>query len=326
MPAPKISILLPLYKVEKYVTACLQSILAQTSYDFEIIAVDDCSPDLSGKIVADILGAQSTIPWKLITNSANVGLAETRRIAANHASGDYVLCVDSDDHIDRDLLRIVAREAAQYDADVVIFAATNVYADGSVNYLIESDDTVITGIQAVEKILGLSLQAYCWNKLVRRSIFIQVEHPSGLIYEDICVSVQTLAQARTVRLIPDRLYFYVLRDSGISTSFNPKVTDLFAILDLVEKTTRLLPIEDYRRLFFRLKYIYGFRTIAFQAAMRAPDYKSAKPILLSVARKLHLAHLRAMYADDRPRLTFVMCLLKIHPRIFYGFTRRFSNR
>jgi hypothetical protein len=59
--------------------------------------------------------------------------------------------------------------------------------------------------------------------------------------------------------------------------------------------------------------------------MRAPDYKSAKPILLSVARKLHLAHLRAMYADDRPRLTFVMCLLKIHPRIFYGFTRRFSN-
>jgi glycosyltransferase involved in cell wall biosynthesis len=326
MPAPKVSVLLPMYNVEPYVEACLMSLLAQTSSDFEIIAVDDRSPDRSGEIAERILKAQNKVPWKLVVNERNQGLAETRRIAAMQAVGDYVLCVDSDDYVEPNLIERVIEEAVKHDADVVMFAATNVNADGSVNYQIDSEDKVISGVEAVEGIMDLKLQAYCWNKLVRRSIFADVHHPSGLIYEDICVSVQTLGKSRTVRLIPDRLYFYVLRDSGISTRFNPKILDLFAIMDLVEKTTASLPIKNRERRLFRLKYIYGFRTIAFQVAMRAPTYRLASPILKTVAERLHPQHLYRMYADSRPKLSFVMCLLKIHPRIFYSFVRRFSER
>lgn len=326
MPAPKVSVLLPMYNVEPYVEACLMSLLAQTSSDFEIIAVDDCSPDRSGEIAERILNAQNKVPWKLVVNERNQGLAETRRVAAMQAVGDYVLCVDSDDYVEPNLIERVIEEAVKHDADVVMFAATNVNADGSVNYQIDSEDKVISGVEAVEGIMDLKLQAYCWNKLVRRSIFADVHHPSGLIYEDICVSVQTLGKSRTVRLIPDRLYFYVLRDSGISTRFNPKILDLFAIMDLVEKTTGSLPIKNRERRLFRLKYIYGFRTIAFQVAMRAPTYRLASPILETVAERLHPQHLYRMYADSRPKLSFVMCLLKIHPRIFYSFVRRFSVR
>jgi glycosyltransferase involved in cell wall biosynthesis len=323
---PKISILLPLYNVERYVADCLHSLLVQSRNDFEIIAVDDASPDRSGPLVRTILGAQDRIPWKFILNDVNKGLAETRRIAAAVAGGDYVLCVDSDDRVHPDLIETILREADLTGADVVIFAATCVDPDGSLKYVIETGDEVMTGVQAVEKIMELSLQAYCWNKLVRRSIFDAVHHPCGLIYEDFCVSVQTLGHAGIVRLIPDRLYFYVVRDSGISTRFNPRVTDLFEIMDLVEHETESLPIRNYPRLIFRLRYIYGFRTIAFQAAERAPDFNQARPILDSVAQRLRLSHIGRIFADHRPRLSVAMLLLKLHPWLFYHFARAFNHR
>ncbi|EEA04191.1 glycosyl transferase family 2 [Burkholderia sp. H160] len=325
MSAPRISVLLPVYKVEDYIEDCLNSLLSQSCTDFEIIAVDDSSPDRSGEIAARILAQQNRIPWKLIRNIDNKGLAETRKIAASEAGGDYVLCVDSDDRVHRDLIRTVLREADQHDADVVIFAAESIGPTGAVISRVDSGDCIITGVEAVQKILELKLQAFCWNKLVRRSIFVAAEHPCGLIYEDVCVSVQTLANAKIVRLIPDKLYSYMFRESAISRRFNPHIVDLFAIMDHVEKRTASLPIPDYKRLFFRLKYIFGYRTIAFQSAITAPTYQLASPILYSVSKKLRVKHLLGMYADGRPKLFLAMTMLKIHPWIFYCFVRRFKR-
>src|SRR5579862_3391493 len=128
---PKISVLLPVYKVEPYIEECLDSLLSQTSTDFEIIAVDDSSPDRSGEMTARILERQSRIQWKFIKNLENQGLAETRKIAAMAARGEYVLCVDSDDHVHHDLIRRVIEEADSHNADVVVFAAENIAPDGT---------------------------------------------------------------------------------------------------------------------------------------------------------------------------------------------------
>ncbi|MEI6003439.1 glycosyltransferase family 2 protein [Paraburkholderia bengalensis] len=326
MSPPRISVLLPIYKVEDYVEDCLDSLLSQSCTDFEIIAVDDSSPDRSGEIAARILAQQDRIPWKLVRNTDNKGLAETRKIAALEARGDYVLCVDSDDRVHHDLIRTVLREAEQHDADVVVFAAESISPDGTVNYDIASGDGIISGVEAVQKILELRMQAFCWNKLVRRSIFVAAEHPCGLIFEDVCVSVQTLANAKVVRLIPDKLYSYMLRESGISRRFNPQIVDLFAIIDWVERSTASLPIVDYKRLFFRLKYMWAYRAIAFQTAITAPTYQLASPILQSVSEKLRAKHLLGMLADRRLKLPILMTMLKIHPWFFYCFVRRFNRR
>ncbi|MGF6296744.1 MULTISPECIES: hypothetical protein [Paraburkholderia] len=84
-------------------------------------------------------------------------------------------------------------------------------------------------------------------------------------------------------------------------------------------------LSDYKRLLFRLRYIFGYRTIAFQAAMTAPSYELASPILYSVSKKLRVKHLIGMYADGRPKLSVAMTMLKIHPWIFYCFVRRFNH-
>jgi glycosyltransferase involved in cell wall biosynthesis len=322
MSRPTISILLPFYNVERYIAACIESILSQTFRHFEIICVDDCSPDRSREIVQSILGAQQDVPWKLIVNKHNKGIAQTRRIAVEHANGDYVLCIDSDDYVAPNMLDVLNREALLHDADVVICAAKNVDPDGSVNYLVETGNNVLTGKQAVSKVLDLSLQAYCWNKLIRRTIFSRVEHPAGLIYEDIYVCVQSLALADKVRLIPNQLYFYVKRSNGLSIRFNPKVTDLFQIVDLVERSTRALGIPDYTRLLFRLKHVYAYRQIAFHIARQAPDYDAARAVLTSVRRRTRYRHLVMIFRDRRPKLAIALSLLKMHPRLFYSFVRR----
>jgi len=324
MPKPKVSILLPMYDVEACIAECIRSLLAQTRTDFEIVAVDDCSPDRSGEVARALLEAQDVIPWKVVRNEKNVGIAETRRIAVSHASGEYVLCVDSDDFVAPNAVEVVCREADQHGADVVIFAAKCIDPQGREVYRVKTGDETITGLQAVGRIMDLSLQAYCWNKLFKRELFASVEHPAGLIYEDILVCVQALSRARVVRLIPDELYFYVKRGNGLSVRFNPRIVDLFEIMDRVERDTRGLPIDNHSKLFFRLKYVYAYRNIAFEAARLAPDYATAAPILDSVSSKLRFTHVGKIYADKRPKLSVAMCLLKIHPRIFYRFVRRFN--
>lgn len=326
MSAPRISVLLPIYKVEDYIEDCLHSLLSQSWTDFEIIAVDDCSPDRSGEIAARILAQQDRIPWKLVRNADNKGIAETRKIAALEARGDYVLCVDSDDCVHRDLVRTVLREADRHNADVVNFAAERITPEGTAVAAIDSGDGIITGVEAVQKVLELKLPAFCWNKIVRRSIFVAAEHPCGLIFEDVCVSVQTFANSKVVCLIPDKLYSYVIRESGISRRFNPQVVDLFAIMDRIEKATASLPISDYKRLFFRLKYSWAFRAIAFQTAATAPTYHLASPILQSVSAKLRVKHLLGLFADRHLKLSIVMTMLKLHPWIFYCVVRRFNRR
>lgn len=326
MSAPRISVLLPIYKVEDYIEDCLDSLLSQSCTDFEIVAVDDSSPDRSAEIAARVLAQQDRIAWKLIRNTDNKGLAETRKIAALEARGDYVLCVDSDDCVHRDLVRTVLREADRHNADVVNFAAERITPDGTAVSGIDSGDGIITGLEAVQKVLELKLPAFCWNKIVRRSIFVAAEHPCGLIFEDVCVTVQTFANSKVVRLIPDKLYSYVIRESGISRRFNPQVVDLFAIMDRVEKATASLPISDYKRLFFRLKYSWAFRAIAFQTATTAPTYRLASPILQSVSAKLRVKHLLGLFADRHLKLSIVMTMLKLHPWIFYCVVRRFNRR
>ncbi|MGF6610331.1 hypothetical protein OKW45_005253 [Paraburkholderia sp. WSM4175] len=92
----------------------------------------------------------------------------------------------------------------------------------------------------------------------------------------------------------------------------------------VEKYTASLGIPDYKRLFFRLKYVFAYRAIAFQTASTAPSYQLARPILKSVSEKLRIEHLIGIYADGRPKLSVVISLLKIHPWLFYRFVRRLN--
>ena len=124
---PKFSIIVPIYKVEKYVSQCIESILAQTYKDFEILCVDDCGNDGSIKIVENFAQTDSRI--KILYQDKNRGVAAARNLALENAQGEFLLCVDSDDWIEKNTLQVLLNAFENTDAESVWFDGYRYYEE-----------------------------------------------------------------------------------------------------------------------------------------------------------------------------------------------------
>ena len=132
---PFFSILTPVYKVEKYLNACIDSVLNQTYGDFELILVDDGSPDNSGKICDDYAQKDSRIK---VIHKENGGLISARREAVKHASGEYCVFLDSDDFVENNILEILFAKISEHNCDVVCYGYNKVDQHGA--FLHSSED------------------------------------------------------------------------------------------------------------------------------------------------------------------------------------------
>ncbi|MDD2961728.1 MAG: glycosyltransferase family 2 protein [Muribaculaceae bacterium] len=166
----KVSILLPIYKVENYVERCVTSVFEQTYENIEIIIVNDCTPDKSMDIVMEVLRRYPSVSGKvtIIANTQNEGISETRNIAVNRATGDFILFVDSDDWIDRNLVcRLVAKQKAS-NADIVstdYIIHYDSYEENILNTDIESPKELIKAILTNKEYYRL------WGRLILTSLY-----------------------------------------------------------------------------------------------------------------------------------------------------------
>ncbi|CRF35537.1 glycoslytransferase [Brachyspira suanatina] len=119
----KVSVILPIYNVEKYLPKCLESIINQTLKDIEIICVNDCSSDNSENIIKEYAKKDNRI--KLINNEKNIGVGLSRNIGVNSSNGEYISFIDSDDFVDNNYLESLYTTAKKYDADIVF--TNNIY-------------------------------------------------------------------------------------------------------------------------------------------------------------------------------------------------------
>jgi CDP-glycerol glycerophosphotransferase len=126
-----LSIVLPVYKVQGYLRQCIDSILEQSCADFEIVAVDDCSPDRSGEILADYASHDPRV--RVITAPDNLGLGRARNLGLEHAKGEYVWFLDSDDWLAVGALAAVVRRLKETGADLLIAGWDRVHWDGKVD-------------------------------------------------------------------------------------------------------------------------------------------------------------------------------------------------
>ena len=127
MMIDKISVIIPVYNVEKYLSACLDSVLAQTYAELEILAVNDGSTDGSAKILEEYAERDSRIQ---VLNKPNGGLSDARNYGIEHATGQYYLFIDSDDLIRPDMADLLYRALIQYDADIAVSDMEYFYEDG----------------------------------------------------------------------------------------------------------------------------------------------------------------------------------------------------
>lgn len=205
-----ISIIIPVYNTEKYLSMCVESILAQNYEDWELLLIDDGSTDQSSLICDDYALRDSRIS---VFHQMNSGVAAARNKGLDEASGKWILFIDSDDMLAmRESLDILMRYAIEDKYDVISGACLTCYG-------CQKQDRILRGQQEILKATYEGVESTTpWNHLIRHDIIIQynIRFPVGLsIAEDTFFMFNLLKNCSVVRLLPDNLYFYRISEDSL---------------------------------------------------------------------------------------------------------------
>lgn len=220
---PLISIIVPVYKVEPFLSRCVDSIIGQTFSDFELILVDDGSPDCCGEICDRYGTTDSRIH---VIHKENGGLSDARNAGLEVVRGDYICFVDSDDWVSPQYLEKLLKNLQETDADICECEVNYTYGE----LCTEADHpqlTVFNTEQALRQLIqDGQLHQYVWNKIYRRDMIENIIFPKGKTNEDEFWTYQIFGRAQKVVKISDILYNYYQRDSSImGTGFSLKRLD-----------------------------------------------------------------------------------------------------
>jgi len=178
-----ISVIVPVYKVEKYLERCVRSIQKQTYENLEIILVDDGSPDQCGALCDQYAQEDGRIK---VLHKQNGGLSDARNAGIELASGSYIVFADSDDWLDRDMIDLLYRVLKRSNADIAECSYRNIYRD----HIMEetSCSAALTEGDSVTALEGMLDWKYfkpvAWNKLYKREVFGTIRYPKGRLHED----------------------------------------------------------------------------------------------------------------------------------------------
>lgn len=213
MAQPTLSIIVPVYNVEKYLAQCIDSILAQTFRDFELILVDDGSPD-NCPALCDA-AAQKDARIRVI-HQKNGGLSAARNAGLDIARGEWVSFIDSDDWIEVDMYEALYHAVQKYQADMAFCTLLMVdEQDRPLGEIREwTDLEVLDQEQAIARIASTPLHSAC-NKLYRRRIFETLRFPVGRLNEDSFVAPAILEQITKAVYVPQQYYHYRQHGSSI---------------------------------------------------------------------------------------------------------------
>lgn len=217
--ACKVSIIIPVYDVEQYIHECIDSVLAQTFTDFELILVDDCSPDSCPKICDEY--AKRDIRVKVIHKPKNEGLPQARKTGFENSSGGYIQFIDSDDWIEKNMLEKMYLMALSEGYDMV---CCDWYQNGVTSIIsyekmpVLSDDFIANIKTAV---LGRNAGCVVWNKLVKREVYGKIHFPQLSNGEDSYITTQTLFFSKKIGYVNIALYHY--RYNLFSLANHPKL-------------------------------------------------------------------------------------------------------
>lgn len=228
---PKVSVIIPAYNAEQYLDKCLQSVKNQSFTNWECIVVNDGSVDATGSICDTWAKYDSRFN---VFHKQNGGQASARNLALQHASGEFIMFLDSDDYYySDDLLEILVDEMEiNPSIDMIQFPIIAVYSDGNVGFsrqptketLFRSNEEILKAFEAKK------ISTIVAEKIIRRSsIKRSITFPEGMYFEDECYVVDLLQQLKTVKITTKGLYYYILHDGSTThQEFNLRHTrDLF---------------------------------------------------------------------------------------------------
>lgn len=219
---PKISVIIPVYNVEKYLRDCLDSVVSQTIKDIEIICVNDGSTDGSLDILNEYCSNDDRF---VIVNQNNQGLSVARNNGLNSASGDYIAFIDSDDYLlNNDYFEKLYNACEKYSADIAVAGIIRGNNKKTKELLKIEKEEVVTDYVEKLRICDVPDSNYVWNKLYKCKSLIStgITFPVGKYYEDLYYTHKVLFYTGKLVSVPNISIFYRKRQGSIIKTKNPK--------------------------------------------------------------------------------------------------------
>ncbi|MDO5344496.1 MAG: glycosyltransferase family 2 protein [Lachnospiraceae bacterium] len=213
---PLVTVIVPVYKVEKYLSRCVESIFAQKYGNLEIILVDDGSPDSCGSICEEYRRKDRRVR---VIHKENGGLSDARNAALDAMRGELVTFIDSDDFVSEYYISNLVTAMLENDADLSMSWFENVLeGEEPKNRGTETAEGVqiCTRLECLEKMLYQDgVETTAWGKLYKREQFAHWRYPVGKLYEDILVTYHIIDSCKKIAVIPNVDYYYVQRRDSI---------------------------------------------------------------------------------------------------------------
>ncbi len=220
----KVSVIVPIFKVEKFIARCAESLLGQSFNDVEYIFVNDATPDNSIHVLKTVIERYPNRKGqvKVVDHEVNKGLPSARNTGLSVATGDYVFHCDSDDYVELDMLELLVRSAENNYAEIV-WSDWYLSFENSERYMKQPDYK--NPIEALKGMLGGAMKYNVWNKLVKRSLYVDnnISFPDGHGMGEDMTMMMLFACAKTVSYCPRALYHYVkLNTEAFSQTYSER--------------------------------------------------------------------------------------------------------
>lgn len=225
----KISIIIPVYNVSRYVRRCIMSIIDQRNLrvDLECIIVNDCTPDDSMEIVRHVLDDYSgNIHFVIVNHEVNKGLSAARNTGTKKATGDYVLYVDSDDYLSNDCIELMIAGLEKYNnVDVVLGNVFSCKYNRNFFPLVPNLTLLSNTSEILLKVFFAELHCHAWNRLIRRDLLINngISFVDGILYEDMPWSYKLFTTMTSMLILPEITYYYENNEKSIMNSTAEKI-------------------------------------------------------------------------------------------------------
>ena len=264
-----LSIVLPVFNVEKYLERCIKSILEGTYKDLELVIVNDGTKDNSENIIIRYLEKYNNITYIVKENG---GLSHARNVGYTYAKGEYIAFFDSDDYIKKDMYEKLMAKVKDYNYDIVVCdlymeyeqTGKKIYVGSNVEKEykdVEEDNNEINIRKEIMENIYIAVHNKIYKKeLIEKTFENGMPFVNGMYYEDIVYTYSILQNTRSISFVKEPLYYYVQRTSSISNNYDKKLYDIITSVEmLIENAVENNRFEDYKEIleYIGIRYMYG---------------------------------------------------------------------
>jgi glycosyltransferase involved in cell wall biosynthesis len=312
MMKPEISIIIPVYEVEKYIEKCINSLQEQTYKNFEALIINDGTKDNSINIAKEIVSNDSRF---IFFDKDNGGLSDARNYGIERSKGKYICFLDSDDYYDKDFLKIMYNKIVEEKSDIVI--CDIVLVNENYEKIRDQKNIYQYSISGKEALLDMSILNMAQNKLYKKELFDDIKYPVGYYYEDRATTYRLFYKSNKISFVNEILFYYLQRTNSITRGLNQqKLSDPLKILEEIKEF--LFENNIYER--YREKYIQNYLLTILSSSVQIADFslnysKDINSYLKQINNKI-FSFKNIYLLRDNPKKMLALYLLKFNKNLF----------